>query len=488
MKKENKILYLYSYLFLFCLFLRLPFFSELLIDGDETTFLILGKWLMEGNTPYERYSDLRPFHIFYIYGIFYKLANESIFFFRVYGALIIFFSSILVFKISLIFFEKKKSFLVSLFFIISGTSFYASAQSILSEHFFMLPFLFSIYLSLKEKKYFLNGCLMALAVAIRPNIIFVALFCTFYFYFKSNRRKFIEYGTGALIFILFTIIVIFYFNFLDLFILNAIYAPLEYAKNGNNIIVNTINLIKNSLLPFDKIFFFKFIFYFVSGCGFILSILSISKKKNDKLLFLIFTFALALFSLIISGHAPSAYLLHINFFTSFFFYFLISSFKIKYLKSVYLVTFLFLITNLYSPYKLFINSNILNAKLYRGTTYEIYEYLSKSKNLLKDKKIYVYTHMPLHLIFNTYPVSKYVHSPNIYKKHYLLNIDGTNKTKEADKIFFDEKLEFVIIEKDLKSFLNLTYNDNEKIEKIISNFEFLKQINNSLVYQKTYKF
>ena len=154
MNTEYKTLYLYLYLFLFSFFFRLPYFSELLIDGDETTFLILGKWLMEGNIPYERYSDFRPFHIFYIYGILYKLSNESIFIFRFYGSLIIFFSSILVFKISLILLDEKKSFLISLFFIISSSSFYISTQSILSEHFFMLPFLASIYLSLKMLRRF----------------------------------------------------------------------------------------------------------------------------------------------------------------------------------------------------------------------------------------------------------------------------------------------------------------------------------------------
>lgn len=329
---------------------------------------------------------------------------------------------------------------------------------------------------------------MALAVAIRPNIIFVALFFTSYFYFKTNKKKFTEFLIGGLIFVLFTIIVTFQFKFTELFISNVIFAPLEYSSKGNSIIVNTINLIKNSLLPLDKIFLYKLIFYFSSCCGFILSVFNIFKKKNNKLLFLIYIFVIALFSLIISGHAPSAYLLHINFFTSFFLVFLISFFKRVNLRFIHFITVLFLITNLYNPYKIFIKYNILEKKLYRGTTYKIYEYLNKNKNFLEDKKLYTYTHTPLHLIFNSYPISKYVHPPNIYKKNYLLNIDGTNKIKEADKIFFNKKLQFIIIDKDLKSFLGIAYKDNKKIENIDKSFELINQIDNSLIYKKINNF
>ena len=215
-----------------------------------------------------------------------------------------------------------------------------------------------------------------------------------------------------------------------------------------------------------------------------MSIYNILKKKNNNLLFLIYIFISTLFSLMISGHAPNAYLLHVNFFTSFFLILFFEFFNKINLKYVNIIIIIFSITILYVPYKLFFISNILNGKLYRGTTYEIYEYLYKNTNISQDKRLYTYSHTPLHLILNSYPISKYVHPPNIYKKIYLLKIDGTNKVIEVDKIFLNKKLEYIIIEKDLKSFLDMAYDDNKKIDEIDKNFEIVKQINNALIYKK----
>ena len=75
----------YLYLLLLVLLVRLPFFSEVLIDGDETTFLIIGKWFMEGNTPYERYTDFNILCLLYLWFFISSIKRISFYFQNVWS-------------------------------------------------------------------------------------------------------------------------------------------------------------------------------------------------------------------------------------------------------------------------------------------------------------------------------------------------------------------------------------------------------------------
>ena len=474
----------YLYLLLLVLLVRLPFFSEVLIDGDETTYLIIGKWFMEGNTPYERYTDFKTFYVYYIYGFLYQASNESLFIFRMYGAIIIFLTSIPVYRISLLFLNTKNSFFVACLFIISSSYLHVTSQSIQTQHLAMLPFIYSMYLLSIKKNYLLAAFLIALAVSIRSNLVLSSVFMLAFVFYTEEKKNFYNFFLGGFIFIIFTVFIAYFFNFFDLFISNAILDPINYTAKGNPTITNLINLIKNGILPFDKIFLLRLVFYSIGFLGFLRLLFTYHNNNKSSSILILGTFIFISISIIISGHAPSAYLIQISFFISFFFiYFLVSHYKLSLHYPIILILLISII-QLYEPYKNFFIYNIQKQKLYRGETVEIFNYINSQDKLTKDDFIYVYKHIPLHLMYNSLPISRYVHPPNIYKKKYLLKNNNTSTINEANNIFLKNSPKYIIVENTLNNFLKMAYASNQnKIDQITKKYLFKKKINKSYIYR-----
>ena len=126
-----------------------------------------------------------------------------------------------------------------------------------------------------------------------------------------------------------------------------------------------------------------------------------------------------------------------------------------------------------------------------------------TKNSKKQNTFYAYKYHILYLMFDTYPKSRYLHPPNIFKKEYILINDGTNSKIEADK-FFDgsDSVDYIVIEQNLITFLNNFYNEFEenkfdkskidikilksesKIKKILEKYYLSEKIDDALIYKK----
>ncbi|OLY93230.1 hypothetical protein SAMN05444008_10712 [Cnuella takakiae] len=138
-------------LFLFCatLFIRLPFFFRDYIDVDESTFILMGQSVADGNQPYLHLWDLKPPLLFYFFGGIEYLFPRSFIAIRFTAVLVIFVSAFFLQRIA-IQHRLRNPFLIALGYVLLS-SLFGSLQGFMSEHlavFFLLP---GIYLLHKDR-------------------------------------------------------------------------------------------------------------------------------------------------------------------------------------------------------------------------------------------------------------------------------------------------------------------------------------------------
>ena len=60
----------YLLLFLFILIIRFPFFFTDEFNWDESTYIIIGQWIVDGNLPYLEKTAIKPPLLYYLYSLF----------------------------------------------------------------------------------------------------------------------------------------------------------------------------------------------------------------------------------------------------------------------------------------------------------------------------------------------------------------------------------------------------------------------------------
>jgi len=102
--------------------LRLFSFFPSVLDHDESTYLIIGREILQGKELYTDVTDTKPAGIFLFYAALEFLFGGSIFMKRFVFALVVGFTAFLVFKVSKRFFENHKAAVASGFIYIFYTS------------------------------------------------------------------------------------------------------------------------------------------------------------------------------------------------------------------------------------------------------------------------------------------------------------------------------------------------------------------------------
>src|SRR5262245_53816945 len=86
----------YLFLFIATFFIRFPFFFRDYIDHDESTFILIGKSILDGHLPYDHLWDLKPPLLFYVFAFIQWLVPGSLITIRFFGVIIIFISAIIL--------------------------------------------------------------------------------------------------------------------------------------------------------------------------------------------------------------------------------------------------------------------------------------------------------------------------------------------------------------------------------------------------------
>lgn len=177
--------------FIFLLFvlaaIGLRFFSFFpsVLDHDESTYMIIGRDILNGKALYTDVTDTKPVGIFLFYAGLEFLFGSSIFWKRFAFAIIVGVTAFFVFKVSKKFFENKKvAFASGLIYIFYTSIWNYHGRSPNTELLFNLFTIFGLFLFLRKdfKSYFFGGLSLGIGFMIKYLVLF-DLFALMLFFF-----------------------------------------------------------------------------------------------------------------------------------------------------------------------------------------------------------------------------------------------------------------------------------------------------------------
>ena len=172
--------------------LRFYSFFPSVINHDESTYLIMGRDIIQGKALYVDMVDIKPVGIFVIYAFFHAVFGYSIFLTRLFVAVLVALSSFLIFKSGLTLFKDRKSaFAAGIIYI-----FYTSIWSHIgvapnTEAFFNFTTILGFYLLLLKgnKNLFLAGLVFGLGFMIKYLVLFDYVFLMLFFFIRELKQN-----------------------------------------------------------------------------------------------------------------------------------------------------------------------------------------------------------------------------------------------------------------------------------------------------------
>lgn len=411
------------------------------IDWDESTYLLISKYLSEGSILYVDYWEAKP-PVFFIYiALIFKLFGSTLLVGRLAGDFLILLSTIFTYKIL----EKNYSKLIGLscsLFLIYLFS-YEASQPTMTEHLGILFIVIGAYIVLRDKKelnYFALGVLFSLAFNTRNNLAFacVGIFIFLIIEKKINLEKIYKLTLG---FITPIFIISIYFIINDS-LRNYIYMlwefPLQstdsYRMNFNEFATAFLNK-----LNLDETLSVELIIFLALSTVLIYLVKNYSQLKKSREVFLsiLILFFLTI-SIIFGGRLFNHYLIQLFPFLAILF-----ASGLHLLKNVNYATPIALVLTI------LINFNLMYMGLDSVINYQDINSNYKLKNVsnfinaegIKDREILVLENHVIYLYNDSIVPFKVVHPSNLPNTERFKDI--LNSLTELNITFEDEFQTFV---------------------------------------------
>ena len=252
--------------------LRFFSFFTSVLDHDESTYLIIGRDLLQGKDLYVDSIDSKPVGIFLIYAFFQLIFGYSIFLKRLAVSLLIGLTAYLLRNVSLkLFQEKRVAFAAGIIYIYYTSTWNAFGISPNTELFFNFFTISSLLLFFNKSKlnYLAAGLLLGIGFIIKYLVLldFIAIASFFFFYemiqckWKFNWKIFSPYVLAGISFTIPFLCMNLYFylgDHFDAFSFITYELPGRYRQDSS--------VIKYGQLIFDFAFRFfpvSFLFFYV---------------------------------------------------------------------------------------------------------------------------------------------------------------------------------------------------------------------------------
>lgn len=486
--KANTAIYLAS-IIAFGLFFRLAFSFRGVYNWDESTYILMGQSVLEGNLPYTELWEVKPPLTFYLYGGAIALFGDSLFSIRLLGAIFVIASAVTIFYICRSLWNAGTGFIAALLFI-ALTGALMDGRGTMTEHLAILPTLLALLLSLHKPfspskfRYFAIGILIACACAIRLNLAYLALifgiFLLIQAFLKIRENNWyylhnvIFYTTGFIsVFFLISLPYLFTANF-SLLWNSAIMAPLDYSRSG----MSPIMVFEAQILNVWGVL----VIIALIQLGFALRSQD-SFYKYQLVVGTLFFIAIE-WSMLSSGRTFNHYMLQIAPFLAI---------SIAHLfKQMFalnrIITYSFLIAVLIaislpsiSEYRLLQSRMSAGEGIFYGTEYTLANFFQSET--LEPSSLYLTSHHLAYWLLDLKPPTKVVtHPSNLTKQYLLRNIRNPNHTPEAElnKIFATQP-EYIVKPSNLW-YLNAEMT-NLLQEKLNANYKKVETVEGLTVYR-----
>ena len=315
---------------LLVLALRAPFWFPVVINWDESTFIIVAQSMLEGQMLYDDTWDMKPPLVFSAVAAFLSTFGKSIVAVRVGGALLVLATALFVYGIARRLTGQLVALLSAAAYVVAASLLY-DGQATLSEHIAVLPLMAGLSLlvagaparsaSAMAWRGALLGLLISAACLARLNLAFLAIAVGLLWACHPGHQTvtsrivaLIAYGLGGMTLLGATIVPYLWSDSLAIWWQSMVLAPLAYTGAGDSWVLATLKLAKRSLevawsaLPF-ALFFLGF-----GAAGLAYAVHRLRRAQGQEkwaLLVLIVVFATTLATAIVTGHGHSHYLLQV---------------------------------------------------------------------------------------------------------------------------------------------------------------------------------
>jgi hypothetical protein len=430
-----------EYIFLFCaaFFIRFPFFFRDYIDRDESTFILIGKSIVDGHLPYDHMWDLKPPLLFYFFAFVQYIFPDSLIAIRFFGVLIIFISAVVLVQIAKRV-GAKNSFAIGLSYVILG-SLFGSLQGIMSEHLAVLFFLPGLLFFIKNKttlNLLLSGLLFGCALLCKLNYAYAVAALMFYYFvayygssdFFTLIKNMAFFAIGLILPTVIIAIPYIIQDKLTLYTDSVFMATLEYGHTTR-------------VTAFHKLRVTAWII--VLGTIISALALKLSSKGEKKFVGLFITlFAATVFTFYSSGTLNGHYLVQVYPFMAI----LTLGFTVRtelkpgYLK--YAIVVLLLCFESYIEYYRVIKNYSENSTLYHGKAITSINELKKRD--LENKKIFFADHHIGYWFLHEYPLTRSVtHPSSLSRPAFFKHFGNPRNSMEETKYIMEELNPDVIV-------------------------------------------
>ncbi|MFC1624259.1 ArnT family glycosyltransferase [Candidatus Omnitrophota bacterium] len=442
---HKKTAVIFISLFFLAIIVRFPYFFYSIISWDESTYIIMGQDLLDGNLPYAHLWENKSPLVFLFYALFILLFGKSIVAVRLGGLLCVFISSCVIYKVGKHIYGRTAGFWGAILTVVYSSTF-IDGQATMTEHILLLPMSLILWCILTKKRTnkntFFTGLLLGIAILIRMNMIYsiiaiiVALFLD-----RSERdifrpvRNFFILLSGILAPFIAIAGIYLFNNSLDLLV-KTVRAALAFASYGKpgfwELTLKAGNEILNSFLSLNILIWIVFL------CGIIIVYIRSIKQKDMRSAATIISafFLTVLLSIIKTGRVFPHYLIQLVPFMAIIggvgLSFIFSSRRMwnKGLASIVLVIGLSLsLIPTTREYGFFLKKARHYKPLFMDMGYYIAYYLNSHD--VSGQYVFLCSHHIGYWLTGAKIPTKYAHPSNLGKEYLLKAIDGKTASSES---------------------------------------------------------
>jgi 4-amino-4-deoxy-L-arabinose transferase-like glycosyltransferase len=481
------------------LLIRLPFFFPDVIDHDESTFILMGQDILDGNLPYVKLWDNKPPLIFFYFAFFISLFGKSIPAIRLGGTLCLFAAACFLFLAGERTRSPRAGFLAALLLIVF-TTVSSSGGCTMSEIVAIVPLTGAALLLLKdqlgEKDFFLVGVILSCACLIRLNLAYLAILAGIFLSCGRSvqtqtglvRRTALYIAGGAVPVVLFFLP--YYFSgetrtFID----SLFFAPLAYSQSQMSFwgagyahlerFADVNYALQNSLITIT----------FIGGLLYIGLAWGEFSRETRSRLFIVMIFLIGTgFSILKTGSAFENHLIQIIPFVALiagvFLDYLLSGKRSLLFMAIGLLLMIppsYIVISAYSP---MVHRAAAEKRLTYGATYEIADFL-KASNPDNDPVYFMEGHLA-HWFTNTKPISKIATHPSNVGREYLLKVlAGPSATVESElSAILDKEPAFIVMPSTVTYLSGHPHAKELLFQKIFMDYVLVKEIGRFLIYKR----
>ncbi len=488
------------FIFIFFLFLtifvRFAFWFRAVIDWDESTFILMGQSLLDGELLYRDLWDLKPPLIFVSFALFIKLFGKSVIAVRVGGAVCVLLSAVLTYYIGRKAFGRFSAALAGATFILVASLLHRG-QATLTEHIALVPLLGGV-LILLSRSFSLRlmlalGALISAAALVRLNLAYVAVlvggivvFHPSHEYIPARIMAGAAYAAGGLGVVALTALPYVISGEGDLWWMSLVVAPLAYA-GAQPPLDAFLKLVGGYFQRGDAAFWFGSLFFTLSlgSMGWAISRLTVKGSENKREIAIVVIVTMGIGMTLVKGGAYWHYLLQIAPFLSLFAAAglersLCSRFFAP-TALIFLVVVALALRPTYWEYRVLAARAAAGEALTHGTAYEIADYVASLR--LADYTMFLMSDHVVYWLLDKPLPTRMAHPSNLFKPYLLRLVRGPDATPITETAAIFDRAPTIVVKRIDEWYLRDFPVERQYIEKRLENYDLVRVIGTRQIYR-----